>query len=182
MKNFFVFEGSIAFFGWLYLLISHEDFFTSSCRSLDAAVIDLLKLIKNLICSLNRVNVLFNLSILLRDLEGLVAKRTRLRRVVLVCMKSLVWVWLRLGVVLLPMVVLFLRWDRNVFILWFDNPKARRGSFPEKLLLVQNCVAEFLEEDLVGHNLTNPMSENRKLQKLVNWGSRLDIYLEQPLD
>lgn len=46
MKNFFVFEGSIAFFGWLYLLISHEDFFTSSCRSLDAAVIDLLKAYK----------------------------------------------------------------------------------------------------------------------------------------
>lgn len=177
IKDFFVIEGSISSLRWLNLFIPHQDFFASPWRSLETAVIDLLKLLKNLVYSLYRVDVLFNFSIFFWDLERLVAKRTCLRRI-LVYLESLVWVYLRLRVVLLAVVVLLLRGDFHVFILSLCSTKPRRCGFPEKLLLVQDCVAKFLKEDLIRHDLTNSISENPILEKLVDWRSRLYIDLE----
>lgn len=178
MKDFFVIEGSKSSLRWLNRFISHQDFFASPWRRLLTAVIDLLKLLKNLVCGFYRVDVLFNFSIFFWDLEWLVAKRTCFRRV-FVYLESLVWVYLRLRVVLLAVIILLLlRGDFHVFILSLGSTEPRRCSFPEKLLLVQDCVAKFLEKDLIRHNLTNSISENPILEKLVNWRSRLYIDLE----
>jgi hypothetical protein len=83
----------------------------------------------------------------------------------------------------LPIVVrVLIRSTRSFFVLGLCGAEASRGGFSENLLLMEDCVAELFEENLVRHDLADSVPQNWELQKLVNRRTILNIYLEKVFD